>query len=164
MSPRPQTSISDERRFQMLVQAVTDYAIFMLDPEGRITSWNAGAQRIKGYTGDEVLGRHFSLFFTPEDIARDTPGTALRTARETGRFESEGWRVRKDGTRFWAMALLESIRDESGRLVGFAKVTRDITERRGERGTFRGRERRFLPPPHSVGGNAHLLFHPPGLV
>src|SRR4051812_10807671 len=164
MSPRPQTSISDERRFQMLVQAVTDYAIFMLDPEGRITSWNAGAQRIKGYTGDEVLGRHFSLFFTPEDMARDTPGTALRTARETGRFESEGWRVRKDGTRFWAMALLESIRDESGSLVGFAKVTRDITERRAEREALRESERRFRLLVQSVVDYAIFMIDRQGFV
>src|SRR4051812_11605577 len=164
MSPRPQTSISDERRFQMLVQAVTDYAIFMLDPEGRITSWNAGAQRIKGYTGDEVLGRHFSLFFTPEDMARDTPGTALRTARESGRFESEGWRVRKDGTRFWAIALIEAIRDPSGSLVGFAKVTRDITERRAEREALRESERRFRLLVQSVVDYAIFMIDRQGFV
>jgi PAS domain S-box-containing protein len=148
----------------MLVQAVTDYAIFMLDPEGRITSWNAGAQRIKGYTGDEVLGRHFSLFFTPEDMARDTPGTALRTARESGRFESEGWRVRKDGTRFWAIALIEAIRDPSGSLVGFAKVTRDITERRAEREALRESERRFRLLVQSVVDYAIFMIDRQGFV
>src|SRR3954462_5582748 len=137
MTGRAPAPISSERRFQLLVEAVTDYAIYMLDPEGIISSWNSGAQRIKGYTGEEVLGRHFSMFFTEADLAADVPGRALRTARETGRFETGGWRVRKDGSRFWAVALLESIRDETGNVIGFAKVTRDITERRVEREALR---------------------------
>jgi PAS domain S-box-containing protein len=119
-----------ERRFRLLVQGVTDYSIFMLDPEGRVTNWNAGAQRIKGYSPDEIIGEHFSRFYTPEDQAADLPRTAIETARETGRYEAEGWRVRKDGTRFWASVVLDAIRDEDGELIGFAKITRDMTEKR----------------------------------
>jgi PAS domain S-box-containing protein len=118
-----------ERRFRILVQGVTDYAIFMLDPEGRVTNWNAGAERIKGYTPDEIVGEHFSRFYTPEDLAIGTPKKAIETARRTGRYEAEGWRVRKDGTRFWASVVLDAIRDE-GELIGFAKITRDMTEKR----------------------------------
>jgi PAS domain S-box-containing protein len=122
--------ISDERRFQVLVEAVTDYAIYLLDADGYVTSWNSGAERIKGYAAAEVLGRHFSLFFTDEDRAEGRPGRALATARQTGRFEDEGWRLRKDGSQFWAMAVLDAVRDDTGTLIGFAKVTRDITEKR----------------------------------
>src|SRR5689334_1307041 len=93
-----------ERSFRLLVQSVTDYAIYMLDPSGRVATWNAGAERIKGYAPDEIIGQSFSRFFTPEDRAAGVPNTALKSAAETGRFESEGWRVRKDGTRFWVMA------------------------------------------------------------
>ena len=119
-----------ERRFRLLVQGVTDYAIYMLSPQGEISSWNAGAERIKGYAEREVLGRHFSLFFTAEDRAGGKPDRALETARATGRFVDEGWRLRKDGSRFWASAVLDAIRDETGVLVGFAKITRDLTDRR----------------------------------
>jgi PAS domain S-box-containing protein len=156
--------IPSARRLQLLVDAVTDYAIYMLDPDGFISSWNSGAQRIKGYTADEVLGRHFSLFFTAEDTAEDFPGKALRTARETGRFESEGWRVRKDGSRFWAVALLESIRDETGELIGFAKITRDITERRAEREALRESERRFRLLVQSVIDYAIFMLDREGYV
>jgi PAS domain S-box-containing protein len=119
-----------ERRFRLLVDGVTDYAIYMLDPEGRVTNWNVGAQRIKGFAADEVIGSHFSRFYTDEDRALGIPATALSTAAETGRFEAEGWRVRKDGVRFWASVVIDAIRGEDGVLLGFAKVTRDITERR----------------------------------
>ena len=119
-----------ERRFRILVQGVTDYAIYMLDPDGRVTNWNAGAERIKGYTPEEITGEHFSKFYTPEDLEVGVPFKALETARETGRYEAEGWRVRKDGTRFWASVVLDAIRDPNGRLLGFAKVTRDMTEKR----------------------------------
>ena len=114
----------------LLVQGVTDYAIFMLDPKGRVTSWNAGAARIKGYTADEITGDHFSRFYTPEDVESGVPKRALETARETGRYEAEGWRVRKDGSRFWASVVLDAIHDEGGKLIGFAKITRDMTEKR----------------------------------
>ena len=119
-----------ERGFRLLVQGVTDYAIFMLDPEGRVTNWNAGAQRIKGYAPDEIIGQHFSRFYTPEDFDAGVPKRAIETARETGRYEAEGWRVRKDGTRFWASVVLDAIKDEDGKLIGFAKITRDMTEKR----------------------------------
>jgi PAS domain S-box-containing protein len=119
-----------ERRFRMLVEGVTDYAIYMLSPQGEVASWNPGAERIKGYRADEVLGKPFALFFTAEDRAAGLPARALETARATGRFHAEGWRLRKDGSRFWALAVLDAVYDESGQLAGFAKVTRDITERR----------------------------------
>ncbi len=118
-----------EGRFELLVQSVTDYAIYMLDPNGVVVSWNPGAQRFKGYTANEIIGHHFSLFYTEEDRQAGIPATALRTARETGRFEAEGWRVRKDGTQFWANVVIDAVRDPSGALLGFAKVTRDLTER-----------------------------------
>ncbi|CAJ0719635.1 Sensor histidine kinase RcsC [Ralstonia edaphis] len=120
--------LKSERNFRLLVQGVTDYAIFMLSPDGHITSWNAGARRIKGYTEDEIIGSHFSRFYTPEDVAAGVPFRGLETARRDGRFEAEGWRVRSDGSRFFAHVIIDAIY-EDGRLVGFAKVTRDITER-----------------------------------
>ena len=118
-----------ERSFRLLVEGVTDYALYMLDPDGIVTSWNIGGQRIKGYAPEEIVGRHFSCFYTETDRANGKPLRALRTAREAGRYEEEGWRVRKDGTFFWASVVIDPIR-EQGRLVGFAKITRDITERR----------------------------------
>src|SRR6201992_3094047 len=118
-----------ERSFRLLVEGVADYALFMLDPSGTVTSWNIGAQRIKGYAPEEILGQHFSRFYTETDRANGKPSRALRTAREQGRYEEEGWRVRKDGTFFWASVVIDPIH-EDGRLIGFAKITRDITERR----------------------------------
>ena len=119
-----------ERRFRLLVEGVTDYAIYMLDPEGRIVNWNPGAERIKGYASKEVIGRHFSDFYTPEDRENQLPAQALATAERTGKYETEGWRVRKNDTRFWAGAVINAIRGSRGELVGFAKITRDLTERR----------------------------------
>ena len=119
-----------EQRFSLLVQGVTDYAIFMLSPAGEVTNWNAGAARIKGYSRDEILGKHFSCFYTEEDRADGRPAQTLAIARTEGRFEREGWRVRKDGTRFWAHVVVDAIRDDAGELVGFAKVIRDVTERK----------------------------------
>lgn len=112
-----------------LINSVVDYAIFQLDPNGIVSTWNAGAQRIKRYNADEIIGQHFSRFYTPEDVAAGVPQGALKQAAEEGRFEAEGWRVRKDGSRFWASVVIDRILDESGKLLGFAKVTRDITER-----------------------------------
>lgn len=116
--------------FRLLVQSVTDYGIYMLDPEGNVATWNAGAQRIKGYTQEEIVGQHFSRFYTEEDRAAGVPQRALATALHEGRFENEAWRVRKDGTRFWASIVIDPVREPDGTLRGFAKVTRDITERR----------------------------------
>jgi PAS domain S-box-containing protein len=121
---------SDGEQFRRLVQAVTDYAIYMLDSTGHVSSWNSGAERIKGYRPHEIVGEHFSLFYTPEDREAGEPARALRTAATEGRFEKEGWRVRKDGTRFWAHVVIDPIHGDDGEIIGFAKVTRDITERR----------------------------------
>jgi PAS domain S-box-containing protein len=118
-----------EERFRLLVEAVQDYAIFMLDPAGYVVSWNNGAQRIKGYQGAEIIGKHFSCLYPPEDLKNGKPQWELEVASKEGRFEDEGWRVRKDGSRFWASVIITAIRDESGNLIGFAKVTRDFTER-----------------------------------
>jgi len=119
-----------EERFRLLVHGVLDYGIFMLDPSGRIISWNDGAERIKGYREDEIIGQHFSVFYPPEDIAADKPGRELTQAVADGRLEDEGWRVRKDGTRFWANVVITALFDETGELRGFGKVTRDMTEHR----------------------------------
>jgi PAS domain S-box-containing protein len=119
-----------EQQFRLLVQGVSDYAIYMLDPEGHISSWNSGAERIKGYRPEEIIGQHFSNFYTEEDRAAGEPATNLETARREGRVEKEGWRVRKDGSRFWASVVLDAIKEDCGEIIGFAKITRDITERR----------------------------------
>jgi PAS domain S-box-containing protein len=118
-----------ERSFRLLVEGVADYALYMLDPTGIVTSWNIGGQRIKGYSSGEILGQHFSRFYTETDRANGKPARALKIAEQQGRYEEEGWRVRKDGTFFWASVIIDPIH-EDGRLVGFAKITRDITERR----------------------------------
>ncbi|HEU5066966.1 MAG TPA: PAS domain S-box protein, partial [Sphingomicrobium sp.] len=123
-------NLEAERRFRLLVQSVSDYAIFMLNPEGEVTNWNPGAARIKGYDEAEIVGRHFSAFYTPEDKETGLPERALETARREGRFEMEGWRVRKDGSRFWASVVIDAIYDDDDILIGFAKITRDLTERR----------------------------------
>jgi PAS domain S-box-containing protein len=119
-----------ERRFRLLVEGVTDYSIFMLDPAGRITSWNSGAERAKGYRAAEIVGQHVSVFYSKEDRRAGLPERALQTARENGKFEAEGWRVRKDGSRFWASVTINPIYDDTGEHLGFAKLTRDVTERR----------------------------------
>jgi PAS domain S-box-containing protein len=119
-----------EARFRLLVETVRDYAIFMLDPTGHVATWNAGAERIKGYRADEIIGRHFSVFYPEERVAEGFPTYELEVAAREGRFEDEGWRIRKDGSRFWANVVITALRNASGELVGFAKVTRDLTERR----------------------------------
>src|SRR3954463_214026 len=143
-SDRHLASLSDDGRYRLLVEAVTDYAIYMLDADGIVTSWNPGAQRFKGYTAAEIVGQHFSRFYTAEDRETALPKRALETAAREGKFEAEGWRVRKDGTRFWAHVIIDAIRDDSGRLLGFAKITRDLTERReAQRQLERAREAFF---------------------
>ncbi|KDN18816.1 PAS domain-containing sensor histidine kinase [Amycolatopsis rifamycinica] len=130
-----------EERFRLLVQSVQDYGIFMLDPGGHISSWNAGAERIKGYTAAEIIGRHFSVFYPADDVAAGKPARELEIAVAEGRLEDEGWRVRKDGTRFWANVVITALYDEQGRLHGFGKVTRDMTERRNAEQALRERRR-----------------------
>ena len=129
-SPNTEELQFSEERFALLVASVEDYAIFMLDPTGHIISWNAGAQRIKGWTEDEVIGQYFGIFYPEEDLARGKPEWELGVVRREGRFEDEGWRVRKDGSRLWANVVITALHDEDGTLRGFAKVTRDLTERR----------------------------------
>ena len=119
-----------EQTFQLLVESIQDCAIFMLDPDGRVASWNAAAERIKGYRAHEIMGGHFSTFYPPEDVAQGKPQWALEIAEREGRHEDEGWRVRKDGTRFWANTVISPMRDSQGGLIGYAKVTRDLTQRR----------------------------------
>jgi PAS domain S-box-containing protein len=119
-----------QEQFRILVEGVTDYAIYLLDPEGRVSSWNEGARRIKNYRPEEIIGHHFSRFYTEEDRANGEPRRALDTAVREGKFEKEGWRIRKDGSRFWAHVVIDAIRNPAGELIGFAKITRDLTERR----------------------------------
>ncbi|WHQ68540.1 PAS domain S-box protein [Methylorubrum extorquens] len=133
-----------EQRFRLLVQGVQDYAIYMLDPQGAVSSWNRGAHRFKGYTDEEIIGQHFSRFYTEEDRATGLPARALQTAATEGRFEAEGWRVRKDGTRFWAHVVIDAIRGDHGELVGFAKITRDVTERRNVQQELEATRARFI--------------------
>ena len=121
--------ILSERQFRMLVESVTDYAIYMLDDGGDVTTWNRGAERIKGYSAREIIRQHFSCFYTKDDCRKDLPQQALETAAREGKYTNEGWRVRKDGSQFWATVIIQAIRDEDGELIGFAKVTQDVTER-----------------------------------
>ena len=126
----PDNTAQGDALYHLLVASVRDYAIFLLDPQGYILTWNAGAERIKGYTADEIVGQHFSRFYLPEDVRRGIPAEALRIAAAEGRWEAEGWRVRKDGSRFWANVVITALVDTTGTLVGYAKVTRDLTERK----------------------------------
>jgi hypothetical protein len=150
--------------YRLLVDRVQDYAIFALDPQGYILSWNAGAQRLKGYTVDEIIGKHFSIFYPPDDVAAGKTVWELDVATTSGRVEDEGWRVRKDGTRFWASVLITALRDERGDLVGFAKVTRDLTERRAAEEVIRQSEERFRLLVHSVKDYAIFILDPSGRV
>jgi PAS domain S-box-containing protein len=167
MRPNPLTQLdqlSDAQRLELLVDTLSDYAICMLDAEGRVASWNKGAQRLEGYAGGEILGQHFSRFFTVEDQAKGLPGQLLLEARRAGRCESEGWRVRKDGSRFWASATLNTIRAENGRLLGFARVTRDITERRAAQEALRESEDRFRLLVDGLVDYAIYMLDPSGVI
>jgi PAS domain S-box-containing protein len=156
--------VSDDRRFQLLVDAVKDYAIYMLDPHGIVSSWNSGAQRFKGYKADEIIGQHFSRFYTDEDRQAGVPQQALATAMAEGKYETEGWRVRKDGSRFWASVVINPIRDESGNLFGFAKITRDITERKTAEAALRRSEEQFRLLVQGVTDYAIFMLDPAGYV
>ncbi len=135
---------TSETQFRILVQGVADYAIYMLDPDGRVSSWNSGAERIKGYLPDEIIGRHFSHFYTDEDRESGIPDRNLSIAGSVGRVEDEGWRIRKDGTRFWAHVVIDRILDEHGTLVGYAKVTRDVTEQKASARQLEEARKRFF--------------------
>jgi len=156
--------LSDERRYQYLISGINDYAIYMLDPQGHVSSWNAGANRFKGYVAQEILGQHFSRFYTDEDREAGLPAHALKTALEQGKFESEGWRVRKDGTRFWAHVVIDPIYNEDGVLLGFAKVTRDVTERKEAEDRLRESEQRFRLLVQGVTDYAIYMLSPEGTV
>jgi rsbT co-antagonist protein RsbR len=130
LSTPPTIVLGSEESFRLLVEGVKDYAIIMLDPDGNVASWNAGAQRFKGYRSEEIMGKHFSCFYTPEDFQRGLPDQELAIAAKEGRFEDEGWRVRKDGKKFWANVIITALRDKDGTLRGFSKVTRDLTDRK----------------------------------
>ena len=151
-------------RLQLLIDAVVDYAIYMLDLDGHVVSWNSGAERLKGYTAGEIIGQSFSRFYLPEDQKAGLPEKALRTAREAGRFHTEGWRVRKDGTRFWATVVVDPIHDESGKLIGFAKVTRDITERQLAHQTLLESEQRYRRLVEAVVDYAIFQLDPNGRI
>ena len=157
-------AIADARRLQLLIDAIVDYAIYMIDVDGTVLSWNSGAERLKGYSADEIIGKPFSLFYSLEDRAKGLPQTALRIAAEAGRFSSEGWRVRKDGSRFWALVVADAIRDEQGQVIGFAKVTRDITERQQAHNELLESERRYRRLIEAVVDYAIFQLDPAGNV
>ena len=153
-----------EQRFQLLVNAVTDYALYMLDRDGRVVTWNPGARRFKGYEDHEIIGHHFSRFYTEEDRTAGVPERALRTAAEEGKFEAEGWRMRKDGTRFWAHVVIDPVHDSAGRLVGFAKITRDITKKREAERALYASEQRFRLLVQGVRDCAIYMLDPEGRI
>jgi PAS domain S-box-containing protein len=153
-----------EQRLQLLIEAVTDYGIFMLDPEGHIVSWNSGAQKLKGYRREDILGKHFSIFYPPEAVETGWPQEELRRARQRGRFEDEGWRLRKDGTRFWANVTITALYGPMGELTGFAKITRDLTDRRRQEEELRVSEERFRLLVDSVRDYAIFMLSPFGIV
>ena len=157
-------SLSEDGRYRLLVEAITDYAIYMLSPEGIVSSWNPGARRFKGYEAGEIIGQHFSRFYTDEDKSDGLPARALETARREGKFESEGWRLRKDGTRFWAYVVIDPIRSEDGELVGFAKITRDLTERKAAEQQLKLREEQFRLLVQGVTDYAIYMLDPEGRV
>jgi PAS domain S-box-containing protein len=137
------SQIGDARRFELLVDSIVDYAIYLIDLDGRVRSWNTGAERLKGYSADEIDGQSFARFYTPEDRAAGIPDKALRIARDRGRFQAEGWRVRKDGSRFWAFVVIDAVYNDDGELIGFAKVTRDITDRQSASDSLLASEGRY---------------------
>jgi PAS domain S-box-containing protein len=159
-----QALVDSERRFRLLVDGVIDYALYMLDVNGTVTNWNRGAERIKGYRDFEIIGRHFSVFYTPGDRNAGLPARALATALEEGRFESEGWRVRKDGSRFWASAIVDPIYDEEGRHVGFAKITRDISQKKAAEEALADSERQFRLLVSGLVDYSLFMLDPNGIV
>ena len=164
---RPRKSLpapSGSRRFQMLVDSIRDYAVYLLDADGHVHSWNSGAQRFKGYTEEEIVGQHFSRFYTPEDREAGLPERALGAVVNEGKFEGEGWRVRKDGTRFWASVVIDPVLDENGELVGFAKVTRDISDKKAGEQAWLQSEQRFRMLVQGVRDYAIYMLDPTGVI
>jgi PAS domain S-box-containing protein len=161
---RFEASKSNEGRFRLLIDAITDYAIYMVDPDGTITSWNPGAARSKGYAESEIIGENFSRFYTEDDRKAGLPQRALDIAKREGRFENEGWRVRKNGTQFWAHAVIDPIRDNNGRLIGFAKITRDLTERRKAEIALHENQEQFRLMVQGVTDYAIFMLNPAGYV
>ncbi|MDR8362816.1 PAS domain S-box protein [Pseudomonas sp. JL3] len=159
---RTKTNAIEEKRFRLLIDAVVDYAIYMIDPDGIINSWNSGAKRFKGYEEAEILGQHFSRFYTEEDRKAGLPQRALDTAIREGRFEGEGWRVRKNGTHFWSHVIIDPILDPSGKLLGFAKITRDLTDRKMAEETLKQSEQQFRLLVQSVTDYAIYMLAPDG--
>jgi PAS domain S-box-containing protein len=155
---------TSEERFRLLIEGVRDYGIFMLDPDGRVASWNLGAERLKGYRPSEIIGKHFSIFYPAEVVASGWPERELEGARANGRFEDEGWRIRKDGSRFWASVVITALRNSLGELVGFSKITRDLTERRRHEEELRQSEERFRLLVDAVQDYAIFMLEPTGVV
>jgi PAS domain S-box-containing protein len=164
MSENPKSAEIENMRFRLLIDSVIDYAIYMIDPDGIITSWNSGAKRFKGYEEAEILGEHFSRFYTAEDRAAGLPQRALNTAINEGRFEGEGWGVRKDGTNFWSHVVIDPIIDPDGRLLGFAKITRDLTDRKMAEETLKQSEQQFRLLVQGVTDYAIYMLSPEGRV
>ncbi len=156
--------LAEPERLQLLLDAVKDYAIYLLDRHGNVSSWNTGAERFKGYTASDIIGQHFSRFYTEPDRAAGMPARALRIAAEAGTFEAEGWRVRKDGSRFWTSVVIDPVRDENGAVIGFAKVTRDISHRREAEAKLRESEQRFRMLVQGVRDYAIYMLDPQGIV
>jgi PAS domain S-box-containing protein len=161
---KARTEDSVEGRFQLLVEAVVDYGIFILDPDGIVVSWNTGAEKVQGYSSREIIGRHFSVFYPPESVATGWPEEELRRAIRFGRLEDEGWRLHKDGRRFWANVAITPIYDSSGTLTGFAKITRDLTERRAQDEALRASEERFRLLVEAVRDYAIFMIDADGVV
>src|ERR1700722_15069498 len=161
---RYEASVTPEGRYRLLVEGISDYAIYLLSPEGTVTSWNRGAELFKGYQADEIIGRHFSEFYTPEDRENGLPERALETAAREGKYESEGWRVRKDGGRFWAYVVIDPIRSQNGTLIGYAKITRDLTERRAAEESLRVSQEQFRLLVQGVTDYAIYMLNPSGEI
>jgi PAS domain S-box-containing protein len=151
-----------EGRYRLLVDSITDYAIYMLDTDGHVSSWNVGARRSKGYAEKEIHGRYFSTFYLPEDRDAGVPKRAFATAASEGRFENEGWRVRKDGTRFWAHVIIDAIKSPEGELLGFAKITRDLSERHAAEAELKSSEEQFRLLVQGVADYAIYMLDPSG--
>ncbi|MEO8390915.1 MAG: PAS domain S-box protein [Polaromonas sp.] len=162
--PNPSPELTTTDRFRLLVDAVQDYGIFMLDTTGHVASWNTGAQRMKQYRPDEIIGKHFSVFYPPDAVAAGWPDEELRRAEQAGRFEEEGWRLRKDGTRFWANVVITALKNPDGELTGFGKVTRDLTERRAHEEALRESEQHFRLMIEGVRDYAIFMLSPDGVI